>query len=337
MREKTNLSDSFVTNRSNLIKTLIQTSADDLRIVVNGASGWFGKNMSESLFDFFGVEFESCVLLLGSRDQLVELQNGRKLRVNRWSRELITEFSPTHVIQLAFKTRDYVGEMSIDDYLEINQEIIDNALWMISLPSLRGFLHTSSGAALGLNVNDKYLDPYGYLKKFEEEVYPEACAKNDKDYLGLRVWSTTGRYIKTGGVFAIESLISQALSNNSIRIESPSDVIRSYADANEILMAGMLGLFAKKQGIFNSGGTEIEIGELAALIAELSPGKGVEVVRSPTTTEKPSVYRSMGPSIEQILIDHGLSYSCMQEQVMNTMRYLIWKKHTLSERPNFED
>lgn len=318
---------SSVTENCIEIQSLLQkTLPGEVRILVNGANGWLGRNISESLWQIFGDSFDSKVLLTGSKDSIMQLQDTSELEIRQWSHSLVTQFSPTHVIQLAFKTRDHVGEMSVDEYLEINREIIDNSQWMISLPSLIGFLHTSSGAALGLNANDKYLDPYGYLKKFEEEVYPEACAKNGKDYLGLRVWSTTGRYIKTGGIFAIENFISQALLNNSIRIESPSEVIRSYADANEFVLAGLLGIFTEYRGMFNSGGTEVELGQLAALISELSPTKDIRVTRSSTQTSSVAIYTSSEPSIEKILKDRNLKFSNLREQVLNTMDYLIWEK-----------
>jgi nucleoside-diphosphate-sugar epimerase len=296
------------------------------RILINGANGWLGSNISETLFKLYNSQFERNVLLTGSSNSTLQIQSGEHLQVKKWSRALVSDFAPTHVIQLAFKTRDHVSEMSIDDYLKVNEEIIDRAIWMLSLPSLRGFLHTSSGAALGVNADDKYLDPYGYLKKFEEHVYSDTCKFQGKECLGLRVWSTTGRYIKTGGVFAIESFISQAISSKSIHVNSPGEVFRSYADANEIMLAGLLGILTNNQGMFNSGGTEVEIGELARQIAAMSPTNEVGVVRSSAPFSIPNIYRSIEPSIEQILKNHDLQYSNLQEQIKNTMEYLIWQK-----------
>jgi nucleoside-diphosphate-sugar epimerase len=315
-----------VTENCREIQALLHKSIPaEFRLLVNGASGWLGKNISISLSEIFGDNFGSHILLTGSRDSTTQLGDHCELNIRQWSRPLVAAFAPTHVVQLAFKTRDHVNEMSIDDYLKVNEEIIDRAIWMISLPSLRGFMHTSSGAALGVNAHEKYLDPYGYLKKFEEHVYSDACKSQGKKCLGLRVWSTTGRYIKTGGVFAIESFISQAISSKSIHVNSPGEVFRSYADANEIMLAGLLGILTNKQGIFNSGGTEVEIGELARQIAAMSPTNDVGVVRSSALIRSPDVYTSIEPSIEQILKDHDLHYSSLQEQIKNTMEYLIWQ------------
>ena len=315
---------SSVTENCTEIQSLLKkTLPGEVRILVNGANGWLGRNISESLWQVFGDSFDSKVLLTGSKDSIMQLQDTSELEIRQWSHSLVTQFSPTHVIQLAFKTRDHVGEMSVDEYLEINQEIINNSQWMISLPSLIGFLHTSSGAALGLNANDKYLDPYGYLKKFEEEVYPEACAKNGKDYLGLRVWSTTGRYIKTGNVFAIESFINQAIRSKSIAINSPGKVVRSYADANEIILAGLIGLFSGHHGVYNSGGIDVELGDLAKLICEQTGVHESDVLRLKNVSIEKDAYVSKTPKVAEIINAFGLDLSDLRSQVENTVSYLI--------------
>lgn len=314
---------SSVTENCREIQSLLQkTLPGEVRILVNGANGWLGRNISESLWQIFGENFGSKVLLTGSKDSVMQLRDTSELEIRQWSHSLVTQFSPTHVVQLAFKTRDHVGEMSVDDYLEVNQEIIDDSLWMIALPSLIGFLHTSSGAALGLNANDKYLDPYGYLKKFEEEVYLEACAKNGKDYLGLRVWSTTGRYIKTGNVFAIESFINQAIRSKSIAINSPGEVVRSYADANEVILAGLIGLFSGHHGVYNSGGIDVELGDLAKLICEQTGVHESDVLRLKNVSIEKDTYVSKTPKVAEIINAFGLDLSDLRSQVENTVSYL---------------
>jgi len=205
-------------------------------------------------------------------------------------------------------------------------------MWMISLPSTKAFLHTSSGAALGDAAFDKLADPYGYLKHLEETCYPRACEDYRKQYLGLRVWSTTGRYIKTGGLFAIESLISQATSSGRMNISSSGEVWRSYADANEILLAGLIAVFSGATGIYNSGGTKTEIGELAEVIASIVPNVKPTIKRIVDSTATPSVYTSDESSIEEILESHNLHYSDLRTQVINTMEYLYWFNGKLDTR-----
>jgi nucleoside-diphosphate-sugar epimerase len=226
-----------------------------------------------------------------------------------------------------------VGEISNDEYISLNEGIINRALWMIVLPSTQGFLHTSSGAALSDTAFDKLTDPYGYLKKLEESSYATACEECGKNYLGLRVWSTTGRYIKTGGLFAIESLISQAISSQDLNINSQGEVWRSYADANEILLAGLIALFTGDTGMFNSGGTDTEIGELAQIVASLVPSRTPAINRIKDPTASARSYTSNEPSIEQILISHNLRYSDLRAQVINTMQYLTWLDGQANPKP----
>jgi nucleoside-diphosphate-sugar epimerase len=311
-----------LSSRSRYLACLNEAITDQTKILVNGASGWLGMNISESLCSVFGEKFKSSVLLTGSRDQVVQLTNGTQLQVHQWSRAIVSDFAPTQVIQLAFKTRDHVSHVSLEDYIKTNEEIIDHAIWMISLPSVKGFLHTSSGAVLGVNTDDKYLDPYGYLKKFEESQYADACMRNKKNYLGLRVWSITGRYIKTGDVFAIENLITQALKGSTIEIKSDCQTYRTYADANEILVASLIGLLMGKTGLYNSGGYEIEIGDLSVLISGLAPDYEHVFVRPNDSSKMEDRFCSEGRSIEDVLLELGLTFSSMSCQVLQTMEYL---------------
>jgi nucleoside-diphosphate-sugar epimerase len=316
---------SSVAENTRLLQNFLKRYlTSDVRILVNGANGWLGKNISESLLEIFAESFSSNVLLTGSKDGLLLLQSGQNLQVSKWSEELIEEFKPTHVIQLAFKTRDHVSDVSIDDYLAINEEIIRRAIWMISLPSLQGFVHTSSGAALGTSALDRLSDPYGYLKRFEEEQYARACAEFGKRYIGLRVWSTTGRYIKTGGLFAIESLMTQATSSGIMKINSPGEVWRSYADANEILLASLIALFTGSHGMFNSGGTSVEIGEVAEIVGSIARLGDIKVQREFDPLAMANTYTSVEHSIEVNLESHGLAYSGLRGQLANTMQYLSW-------------
>jgi nucleoside-diphosphate-sugar epimerase len=315
---------SVAENRKRLHYFLKESLPNEVRILINGANGWLGKNISESLSEIFGVDFTSRVLLTGSKDGLLSLQNGQRLQVYKWSEELIEEFAPTHLVQLAFKTRDHVSDMSVEDYIAINEEIITRAIWMISLPSLQGFVHTSSGAALGASASEKLSEPYGYLKRFEEDQYARACAEFQKRYLGLRVWSTTGRYIKTGGLFAIESLITQAMSSGIMKINSPGEVWRSYADANEILLASLIALFTGSQGMFNSGGTRVELGELAKIVGSLAQVDNAKIERQFDPYLMKNSYTSIEPSIEEILTTRGLVFSSLRAQLANTMGYLNW-------------
>ena len=312
---------SIAENSKLLSYHLQQLFSDDIRLVVNGASGWLGSNISETL-SLHRSSLRGNVLLTASSNARLRLRNEVDVTVHEWSKEILEEFEPTHIIQLAFKTRDYVRNLPLTEYSQINMEIIRSANWMISLPSVKGFMHTSSGAVCDTNSDNFELNPYGYLKRLEELEFEKSCSTFDTNYLGVRVWSTSGAYIKRGGLLAIESLITQALSGDVISIENACPTYRTYADAKEILIASLIGLLSGKTGLYNSGGFEIEIGDLAKIISDLVPGIEHRVVRPECRSTEEDRFCSSDPSIESFLLDRGLTFSSVPLQVQETMEFL---------------
>jgi nucleoside-diphosphate-sugar epimerase len=314
---------SSIVKSSELLKShLQQLLSDDIRIVINGASGWLGSNISETLYSLYGECLEKNVLLTASSNKVLRLRNKIQVPVHEWSKALLEEFAPTHIVQLAFKTRDHVKNLPPSEYLRINTEIIRSANWMISLPSVKGFLHTSSGAACDTDADNFELNPYGYLKRLEELEFEKSCIDFDANYLGVRVWSTSGAYIKTGGLLAIESLITQALTGDIISIESALPTYRTYADANEILIASLNGLLRGKTGLYNSGGFEIEIGGLANIISQLVPGVAHNIIRPEYHLGEEDRFCSSDPSVESFLLELGLTFSDVSGQVRETIEFL---------------
>ena len=313
---------SIASNAEKLNYHLQQLLSDEKRIVINGASGWLGSNITETLSQIYGSNLSEYVLLTASSSKSLRLRNNAEIEVHKWNKRQVMKFAPTHVLQLAFKTRDHVKKLSLNDYSRLNMEIIESANWMITLPSVKGFMHTSSGAVCGPSTHSLEIDPYGYLKSIEELEFARTCADFDTNYLGVRVWSTSGAYIKTGGLLAIESLITQALTGNSIKIESDCRTYRTYVDANEFLVASLIGLLKGKTGLYNSGGDEIEIGALASVISNLTSGSYHQIIRPEFSSEMENRFCSQNPSIEDVLLELDLKFSSIPSQVVQTMEYI---------------
>jgi hypothetical protein len=70
---------SVTDNLGLLENSLKQLLPSDIRILINGANGWLGKNVSESLWNIFKESFSSQVLLTGSKDGILQMQNGYDL------------------------------------------------------------------------------------------------------------------------------------------------------------------------------------------------------------------------------------------------------------------
>jgi nucleoside-diphosphate-sugar epimerase len=296
------------------LKPLIQNE----RILVSGASGWLGKNLIELILDLNDGEIPESVLLTAASSRTIELSQNRKVKVVRWDREAIQEFAPTTFINLAFLTRDRLLTIPVDQYIQTNLSIIDNAIWALSLPSINLVLSTSSGVASAIsNVDDFQIDPYGKLKKHEELVLLEKADELKKKLLILRVWTVSGKYIKPGDLLIIQSIISAALANKDFEISSNSLTYRTYIHTYEMFGLALVGLLNGKTGIINSGGIKVEIADLAQRIFTLLNAKArvIQVLDRKESTEQ---YVSISPELNEVAVKFKISMMDLDSQILNT-------------------
>jgi hypothetical protein len=118
-----------------------------------------------------------------------------------------------------------------------------------------------------------------------------------------------------------------------MKINSPGEVWRSYADAKEILLASLIALFTGSHGMFNSGGTSVEIGEVAEMVGSIAQLDEIKIQRHLDPQSNANSYTSIEPSVEVVLSAHGLAYSGLREQLVNTMQYLSWLNKPSSNLP----
>ena len=296
------------------LKPLIQNE----RILVSGASGWLGKNLIELILDLNDGEIPESVLLTATSSRTIELSHNRKVEVVKWDREAIQEFAPTTFINLAFLTRDRLLTVPVDQYIQTNLSIIDNAIWALSLPSINLVLSTSSGVASAIsNVDDFQIDPYGKLKKYEELVLSEKADELKKKLLILRVWTVSGKYIKPGDLLIIQSIISAALANKDFEISSKSLTYRTYIHTYEMFGLALVGLLNGKTGIINSGGIKVEIADLAQRIFTLLNAKArvIQVLERKESTEQ---YVSTSPELNEVAVKFSISIMDLDSQILNT-------------------
>ena len=137
---------------------------------------------------------------------------------------------------------------------------------LLALPSVRALVHTSSGAVAGLTESTAQpatVQPYGLLKRIDELLFADECARRGLACVTCRVWSVSGPHVVEPHKYAFSDLILQALSGSDLIVHSTNRVYRRYVDAGELMdVALRLGL-AGRTVAFDSGGTRIEIGELA--------------------------------------------------------------------------
>jgi nucleoside-diphosphate-sugar epimerase len=298
----------------NALKPLIK----DQKILLSGASGWLGKNLIELLLDLFDNQIPDSILLTASSTKTIEIYGGRKIEVFKWDRNLISEFQPTLFINLAFLTRDKLLSSPVSEYIKINKEIINEALWATQISSVKYVLSTSSGVAKEIeSIENIETDPYGKLKRIEELELEKSCEELGKALLILRVWTVSGKYIKFGDLLVIQSLISRLIKNEDFEIKSDNKVWRTYIHAYEMFGLALLAILTGRAGIVNSGGIKVELTDLAKCAIETFESKS-RILHSNSITSKDSNYVSISPDLNEIAEINNLAIMDLPEQLIDT-------------------
>jgi nucleoside-diphosphate-sugar epimerase len=254
---------SAVSSRSVRLASRAITKLD--RVLVTGASGWFGQTATAMLD---ALEIPSY--LIGSKGRNLKVAGVEK-KIDVWDFAKISDFAPTVVIDCAYLTRELVGGIGLDTYIQVNRNLLQQIVDLKDLQSLRIVVSFSSGAA---DVYRSYADersieadPYGYLKAEQEEVLKSGFNSSKSDLVIARVWSASGSLVTKINGFAFSDLINQAL-NGRMEVSSSFDVWRRYCMIEEVIAIALNGSQGSGQ-VFDTGGRLIEIRELASLIKEI--------------------------------------------------------------------
>ena len=296
------------------LRAAIEDQAQDTtRLLITGASGWLGKNLIELLVDAYGDKFGTRVLATSSSTRKIEPRPGISFSVHKWEKEQISEFSPTHIVHLAFVTRDKLQDMPLEEFVRKNEVLREEILWAIRLPSVRALLSTSSGAVAKLPR-----DPYAALKIADEVAFKNLADIVGINFLCTRVWSVSGPYIKPGDILALESFISSALANKPIELQAPTAAWRTFMDAKEITGLSLLALMQNRKGILNTGGTTVSVLELAQRVcATLQSTSSISTVGSSVKSNS-DYYVSEYPDLVQFAQKQGVTVLDLESQINST-------------------
>ena len=254
-----------MTIRQDAQELWLKNLCSDDRVLVTGASGWFGRTALAMTRDA-GLE----LLATGSKDQRIEI-DGKSQAVHTQSLEVISGFRPTVVIDTAFVTRERLPALGHQAYVETNQRIIDESLVIAALPSVRKYIGFSSGATMHLAGHTSYSleeNPYAAQKRIYESKISEIAVGLQSNISVARVWSVTGSYCTKSNSFAFADLIAQA-KLGLIDIKAEGLVYRRYCALEDVLAIAMLSTSPGTNPIFNTGGDLIELGELAKIVVDL--------------------------------------------------------------------
>jgi nucleoside-diphosphate-sugar epimerase len=245
-------------------RALAAQALGDDRILITGASGWFGRTALDLL-----APLGLPTLAVAGRARMIRLGE-YEVGCRVWDDQEVAAFAPTVVLDCAFLTREKVAYMPLGEYVAANRTLTERLVYATQLPGVRLALTVSSGAAIHPHdaldgpVED---NPYGYLKREAEQRLATAAADSGAVPIVARAWSISGAHVQRPRGYALGSMILAAASG-AIVVRARRPVFRRYVLAEELLALG-IAEGGVGPATIDSGGELVEMGDLAARIAAM--------------------------------------------------------------------
>jgi nucleoside-diphosphate-sugar epimerase len=294
------------------------------KVLITGATGWLGR---ETVARVIEGKFEGIT----QSDLLLASSNGRDLELDSLgvlptvALETLSHRESTNTIEglvhLAFITKDKTTQYSFSEFVAKNIELISAACEIIERDKPKWVVVVSSGAIIDrptLEIeNNVVRNPYGFCKRIEEALIAESAHKVGANIVIGRLWGGTGLYMPIKRAYAISDFIESAKEKNAISINSGGDVIRRYCDAGDFMEVLIRAALKRETTTIDSGGSIIEVGELAKLIsARLGQ---IPITRSETPTPLDDYY-PRGSEFEELAKSVGVQLHGIDEQVLRTLK-----------------
>lgn len=299
---------------------------DAHRIIVVGARGWIGRTLLEMLEEAMGPLLRDRVFCFGSSRQSITLCSGTVIPQLALEDLASLDQRPTILFHLAFLTMDKVGQMPDAEYRAANQAISGTVLAALEpLGVVRLFVASSGAAAFADEPSAAApLRLYGGLKRDDEETFAY-WAKADPSARRAaicRIYSVSGPFINKHSVYALADLILRAQRKEPLVVTSPRAVRRAFISVEELISVAFAMLLADEGPAaiqFDSGGTPVELGELAGRIALLA---GAEAVAREISNEPPNDYYGNNDAWQDLLQRFGLEHADLDRQILATANWL---------------
>ena len=294
------------------------------KVLVTGATGWLGR---ETVARVLEGKFEGIT----QSDLLLASSNGRDLELDSLgvyptvALENLNHRESTNSLEglahLAFITKDKTTQYSFSEYVAKNIELISAACEIIERDKPKWVVVVSSGAIIDratLEIeNNVVRNPYGFCKRIEEALIAESARKVGANIVIGRLWGATGLYMPVKRAYAISDFIESAKESGAIRINSGGDVIRRYCDAGDFMEVLVRSAIQGHTTTLDSGGSIIEVGELAKLISARLGEISISRSEVPTAVDD---YYPRGSEFEELAKSVGVQLHGIDEQVLRTLK-----------------
>ncbi|NBC38178.1 NAD-dependent epimerase/dehydratase family protein [Novosphingobium sp. FSY-8] len=304
---------------------IAQALADeDRRIVITGAGGWLGLATLDLLAGALGADaVEKRVRCFGASDRVLRLCDGTPILQRPLADLAWLPNEPTLVLHTAFLTKDRAEAMNEGEYRAANAAISQTVLRALTPIGADAVFVASSGAAA--KADDPAASPamrlYGAMKRDDEALFAQWAQDTGKAAVIARLYALAGPRINKPGAYALASFALDALAGRPIAVRAPRAVVRAYAPIREV-MSLVFALMLRGGGVtrFDSGGTPMELADVAAIIADLVPGGRVD--RAPITDPASDIYHGDGDAYAALLAAHGIAPVPLADAFAETMNSL---------------
>ena len=293
------------------------------RIVVTGASGWLGRATLDLLHETLGDAFAERVMCFGSRRADVRLSDALTIGQRPLSELGTLPRHPTFLLHFAFLTKDRAEAMPEAEYCAANRSIRRIVLDALDPIGVEAAFVASSGAAR--YADDASAAPamrlYGLLKHEDEDAFSRWAEARGTRATIARIFNISGPHINKVRSYALSSFMLDALAGKPVAVHARHEVRRGYVAVRELMSLVFAMLLDRQAGVtrFDSGGEEIELSALAAMIASSMDCP----VECPAVRDgRADIYVGDDRSYRRLLDRHGIARVPLADQIDETAAFL---------------
>ena len=293
-----------------------------LTVCITGTTGWLGQSLLHANQNpLVQYRFES----FGRSESKILTGSGDSIQNHLFDLKKITSKEYDIFAPLAFATRDKALQLSDQDYINLNKTIVNDAVNVIRAGKVGSVLNISSGVVVQKSQSqllDSSYSIYADLKRFQEDLFSNACISVGIPFINCRVFSLSGQDMKEPSKYAIGNLVQQAISTGSIQLNSKGLVIRRYMDSRN-LMSLLLEYVRRGDSIsVESGGEKIDLFKLAKQILKQYGHSPDSISFDDTNETQSNEYYSTENHFETIASEMKYVLSGIVEQIANVAKSL---------------
>lgn len=289
------------------------------KVVLTGASGWYGNSFIYSFVNKFGYKNIHNLLLLTSdgRNIYHKLLNHSftTFSLNKFEDNFksFEKFKDSDLfVQAAFLTRDKINKYGKKKYENINYQIIEDTERLFNYINPLTRVLISSGAVEDNN------DLYGRIKCFEENsVIGSKCSSK----IIFRVYGAMGINTPLSDWSAIADLISSSNKLDSVNLKSTKNIVRGYVSfekLSELIIKMSIFKLEKLNLTIPAIEHVSSLHEIAKMISQI--GKSKFIHKGINLEEMPDIYTADSTKFLNILDRYDIDRTSLIEDITKTMQ-----------------